>query len=120
MSGTRLSIRIDLANGDRIGPGKIALLEAIAKSGSISAAARTLDMSYRRAWLLVEEINVALREPAVTAATGGQHGGGAMLTPMGEQIVELYRAIEGRARTSANGEFRAIGRLVRKKPKAHA
>ena len=80
MAGTRLSIRIDLASGDRIGPGKIALLEAIRSTGSISAAARSLGMSYRRAWLLVEEVNDALREPGVTAETGGRRGGGAMLT----------------------------------------
>jgi len=120
MVSTRLSIRVDLASGDRIGPGKIALLEAISKSGSISAAARTLDMSYRRAWLLVEEINLALREPAVTAATGGQHGGGAALTPVGERIVKLYRAIEGHARASSDDEFRAIEKLVRKRAKSGA
>jgi molybdate transport system regulatory protein len=120
MPDTRLSIRLDLVSGDRIGPGKIALLEAIAKAGSISAAARRLGMSYRRAWLLVEEINAALREPAVVAATGGQHGGGAVLTPMGERIIDLYRAIEGHARTSANEEFRAIARLARKGVKRRA
>ena len=118
MTDTRLSIRLDLASGDRIGPGKIALLEAISKTGSISAAARDIGMSYRRAWLLVEEINSALREPAVTAATGGQHGGGAALTPMGERIVDLYRTIEGHALVSASEEFRAISRLVRKGGKA--
>ena len=113
MGGTRLSIRIDLENGDRIGPGKIALLEAIRTAGSISAAARALDMSYRRAWLLVEEINHALREPAVAAETGGSRGGGAVVTPAGEQLVGLYRTIESHARTAAGGEFRAIGKLVR-------
>src|SRR6516164_2139412 len=94
MAGTRISIRIDLASGDRIGPGKIALLEAIRSTGSISAAARSLGMSYRRAWLLVEEINAALLEPAVTAETGGRHGGGAVLTAVGARIINLYRAIE--------------------------
>ena len=113
MAGTRLSIRIDLENGRRIGPGKIALLEAIRSTGSISAAARALDMSYRRAWLLVEEVNDALREPAVTAETGGRRGGGAAVTPAGERLVGLYRTIESQARTAAGGEFRAIGRLVR-------
>ena len=77
MDNPNLWLRLDLANGHHIGPGKIALLEAIRAKGSISAAARQLGMSYRRAWLLVEQINEALREPAVTAATGGQHGGGA-------------------------------------------
>jgi molybdate transport system regulatory protein len=74
MAKTHLSIRIDLASGDRIGPGKIALLEAIRSTGSISAAARSIGMSYRRAWLLVEEINQTLREPAVKAETGGARG----------------------------------------------
>src|SRR5258705_1037108 len=72
MADTRLSIRLDLTSGDRIGPGKIALLEAIQATGSISAAARALGMSYRRAWLLVEQINDSLQQPAVTAATGGR------------------------------------------------
>src|SRR5580692_2894126 len=75
MNGTRLSIRIDLENGDRIGPGKITLLEAIRDTGSISAGARKIGMSYRRAWLLVEQINAALQEPAVTGITGGRRGG---------------------------------------------
>jgi len=113
MAATRLSIRIDLASGDRIGPGKIALLEAIRSTGSISAAARSLGMSYRRAWLLVEEVNGALREPAVAAETGGRHGGGAALTAVGERVIDLYRAIEMHARSAAGGEFRAIGKLVR-------
>jgi molybdate transport system regulatory protein len=113
MAGTHLSIRIDLSSGDRIGPGKIALLEAIRTTGSISGAARSIGMSYRRAWLLVEEINRSLREPAVTAETGGARGGGAAITPVGERIVGLYRAIEAQARTAAHGEFRAIGKLVR-------
>ena len=114
MPDTRLSIRLDLTSGDRIGPGKIALLEAIRATGSISAAARALGMSYRRAWLLVEQINDALQQPAVTAATGGRQGGGAALTPSGERVIELYRSIEDIARSSAKEEFRAVGKLVRK------
>lgn len=113
MAGTHLSIRIDLASGARIGPGKIALLEAIRATGSISAAARSIGMSYRRAWLLVDEINRSLREPAVTAETGGQHGGGAVVTPVGERVVHLYRLIESQAQAAAGGEFRAIGKLIR-------
>ncbi len=113
MAGTNLSIRIDLAGGNRIGPGKIALLEAIRSAGSISGAARSIGMSYRRAWLLVEEINRTVREPAVTAETGGARGGGAVVTPVGEQIINLYRAIESQARSAAGSEFRAIGKLIR-------
>jgi molybdate transport system regulatory protein len=113
MASTRLSIRLDLASGDRIGPGKIELLEAIRSTGSISGAARSIGMSYRRAWLLVEDINKALREPAVRAETGGTRGGGAVVTPTGERIVGLYRSIESRARDAAGGEFRAISKLIR-------
>jgi len=113
MAATHLSIRIDLPSGGRIGPGKIALLEAIRSTGSISAAARSIGMSYRRAWLLVEEINQTLREPAVTAETGGARGGGAVVTPVGEKVVELYRAIESQALAATGSEFRAMGRLIR-------
>jgi molybdate transport system regulatory protein len=113
MASPRLSIRIDLASGKRIGPGKIALLEAIRSTGSISAGARTLGMSYRKAWLLVEEVNHALREPAVMAETGGRSGGGAALTPVGRRVVDLYRSIETHAQAATSGEFRAMGRLVR-------
>jgi molybdate transport system regulatory protein len=72
----RLSIRLDLANGDRIGPGKIALLEAIRSKGSITVAAEHLGMSYRRAWLLIQAINATLQQPAVATATGGTGGNG--------------------------------------------
>ena len=123
MAGTRLSIRIDLENGNRIGPGKITLLEAIREVGSISGAARALDMSYRRAWMLVEETNRALREPAVAAETGGRRGGGAVVTPAGEQLIGLYRTIESHARIAAGGEFKAMGKLVRPdapRPKSQA
>jgi len=114
MTDTRLSMRLDLTSGHRIGPGKIALLEAIRNTGSISAAARRLGMSYRRAWLLVEELNGALCEPAVASSAGGRRGGGALLTPVGERVIELYRSIEGIARSSARKEFRAVSKLVRK------
>lgn len=114
MAGPHLSIRIDLTSGDRIGPGKVALLEAIQSTGSISAGARALGMSYRRAWLLVEDVNHALREPAVTAETGGHSGGGAVLTPVGKRVIALYRAIETKARKAASEEFHTISKLVRR------
>jgi molybdate transport system regulatory protein len=115
MTDTHLSIRLDLANGDRIGPGKIAPLEAIRAKGSISAAARHLGMAYRTAWLLVEQINEAMRAPAVSTAQGGRRGGGTILTPTGERIIELYHTIEEHTRTSAREEFRAIAKLVRQR-----
>ncbi len=88
-----------------IGPGKMALLEAIAATGSISAAARSLGMSYRRAWLLVDETNRCLAQPAVTTATGGEGGGGAALTGFGAAFVATYRAIERDARASVDAKL---------------
>ncbi|MGE0804878.1 MAG: winged helix-turn-helix domain-containing protein [Burkholderiaceae bacterium] len=95
-----------------IGPGKIALLEAVAETGSISAAARQMGMSYRRAWVLVDEMNRALQSPAVNTATGGAHGGGTALTPVGEELVRRYRAIESTARLAAAADISALTRLL--------
>ena len=89
-----LSIRLDLGPGIRVGPGKIRLLELVAEHGSISAAGRALGMSYRRAWLLLDELNRELFEPVIAAAPGGRSGGGAILTPFGSHLVAAYRAIE--------------------------
>ncbi len=114
MTDTRLSIRLDLPTGDRIGPGKIALLQAIRATGSISAGARRIGMSYRRAWLLVEQVNNALHKPAVAAIMGGRQGGGAVLTPAGERVIQIYCSIEAGARASAKKEFKAMKKLVRK------
>ena len=105
----RLSIRIDLASGARIGPGKVALLEAIARTGSISAAGRALRMSYRRAWELVEDLNRGLGTPVVSTVAGGAGGGGARLTPAGEAIVTRYRAIEAATMEAAREHLAAIG-----------
>src|ERR1700751_5080135 len=89
----RLSIRLDLASGARIGPGKVAVLEEIARSGSISAAGRALKMSYRRTWELVEELNRTLGTPGVETAAGGSGGGGTVLTKAGRSVVNSYRSI---------------------------
>ena len=94
---SRLTVRVDLGSGRALGPGKIRLLEAIAKTGSISEAGRHLGMSYRRAWLLVDDMNNCFRDPVISAQPGGTHGGGAMLTPFGEKLVARYRAIEADA-----------------------
>ena len=96
-----LFIRIDLKPSGRIGPGKIALLEAIDRTGSISGAGRSLRMSYRRAWLLVEELNLLFTIPVVTAQPGGAGGGGATLTEFGAGLVRHYRAIEAEAQAAA-------------------
>jgi molybdate transport system regulatory protein len=84
-----------------IGPGKIALLEAIDRTGSISAAARALDMTFRRAWFLVETMNSAFREPVVRTSVGGREGGGAGLTPLGQEVVARYRQVQEDARKAA-------------------
>jgi molybdate transport system regulatory protein len=77
-----------------IGPGKIALLEAIIAQGSIRAAAKGLEMSYNRAWLLIHEMNDCFKSPVVEGVAGGAKGGGAHVTPLGLQLIEEYRAIE--------------------------
>jgi molybdate transport system regulatory protein len=106
----RLSIRLDLASGARIGPGKVAVLEEIGRSGSISAAGRALRMSYRRTWELVENLNQTLGTPVVETAAGGSGGGGAVLTPLGRAVVERYRAIELDTATAAHKHLLALSR----------
>lgn len=96
----RLSLRLDLPGG-RVGPGKVALLEAIEREGSISAAGRALAMSYRRAWELVGTLNALLGTPAVATSPGGARGGGATLTEAGRRLVADYRAIEAAAQLAA-------------------
>jgi len=104
----RLTLRLDLASGARIGPGKVALLEAIGRTGSISAAGRELRMSYRRAWDLVEELNHSLGVAMVSTATGGSGGGGAALTPAGQALITEYRALEREALALAAPHITAI------------
>jgi molybdate transport system regulatory protein len=110
-AGDRLNIRIDLANGLRIGPGKVAVLEEIARSGSISAAGRALRMSYRRTWELVEDLNTGLGAPVVETAAGGSGGGGTVLTPAGKAIIERYRAIEMDTAVAARKHLLALNRF---------
>lgn len=104
----RVVIRLDFAHGRRVGPGKVALLEQIEATGSISAAGRALGMSYRRAWLLVEQLNAMFAEPVVTAHPGGAGGGGAALTPFGAQLLRSYRGIETEAQTGAQERLQAL------------
>lgn len=88
----------------RLGPGKAELLDRIAETGSISAAAKAMDMSYRRAWLLLDEMNTHFREPVVAKSKGGRGGGGgATLTPWGETVRELFREIEAKSQQAAAG-----------------
>ncbi len=104
----RLSLRIDVSPDRRIGPGKIRLLEQIRSTGSIAAAGRSMDMSYRRAWLLVDQVNRMFREPAVTTKLGGREGGGAALTDFGESLVSRYRAMESAAESALRVDLTAL------------
>ena len=113
-----LSIRIDLDPEGRIGPGKIQLLENIQATGSISAAGRAMEMSYKRAWDLVDEMNRIFGQAAVERQTGGKNGGGAILTPFGESLVSRYRAIEQAAAAAARQELLALKKDIGGKRKA--
>ncbi|CAK10171.1 winged helix-turn-helix domain-containing protein [Rhizobium johnstonii] len=93
-------LRISFPDEDRLGHGKMELLEHIRQTGSISAAGRAMDMSYRRAWLLVSEMNRMFNEQVVESQRGGQKGGGAALTPFGEELLERFRRMEKTVRTS--------------------
>lgn len=108
-----LSLRIDIDSDRRIGPGKIELLEKINAHGSISAAGRAMDMSYKRAWDLVDEINRICGQPAVARQTGGKHGGGAALTPFGMSLVQSYREIERAATEAARKHLVALGTEIK-------
>jgi molybdate transport system regulatory protein len=115
-AGDRLSIRIDLASGAQIGPGKIAVLEEIARAGSISGAGRALGMSYRRTWELVEDLNRNLGTQVVETAAGGSGGGGAVLTKAGKAVVNSYRAIQMDTALAARKHLLALNRVCPGKP----
>ena len=117
-SSDQLSIRLDLASGARIGPGKVAVLEEIARSGSISAAGRALKMSYRRTWELVEDLNKTLGTPVVQTAAGGSGGGGAILTPVGQAVVTSYRAIEMDTALAARKHLQALQRACARRQRS--
>jgi molybdate transport system regulatory protein len=114
-SGPKVNFRMRITQDDTIalGPGKVSLLEAVREHGSISAAARSMNMSYRRAWLLMDQLNRALESPATVAEQGGQSGGGSVLTPVGEEIIRLYRSIEARAAKVCAPEIEALVKLVK-------
>lgn len=109
----RLRVSIVFESGARIGPGKARLLESIRDTGSISAAAREMGMSYKRAWLLLDSMNRAFNESVVAAAPGGAGGGGATLTPFGAEVLERYRRIHDRAAALAADDVAALARRAR-------
>jgi molybdate transport system regulatory protein len=116
-----LKVKVQLMCGGEIamGPGKADLLAAIARAGSISGAGRALGMSYRRAWLLVDAMNRCWQGPLVATTPGGAAKGGARLTPLGEQVLERYRALVEQAETGAGRDWSALQDLMRAVPKAH-
>ena len=115
MGNVRLTVRIDFGADRALGPGKIRLLEAIGKTGSISRAGRALGMSYRRAWLLIDDMNRCFRAPVVATQPGGVRGGGAALTPFGLQLIENYRAIETQAAAAAMPRLQMLENSLRRK-----
>ena len=114
----QLFLRIDLEPRGRIGPGKIKLLEAIEAQGSISGAGRALGMSYRRAWLLVEELNALFAHPVVRTQMGGSRGGGSKLTPLGRDLVARYRQLEAEVRDLTTLRLGPIEQAVTPDPTA--
>jgi molybdate transport system regulatory protein len=114
MAHPRIHLRVTLAKDVALGPGKAALLEHVAETGSISAAARAMDMSYRRAWLLIAELNACFDRPLVETAKGGRGGGGrAVLTPLGVQVMKRYRAMEAKAVKAIKADLRALAGHLR-------
>jgi molybdate transport system regulatory protein len=109
-----LHLRVVLGDSVAIGPGKAELLEGIAETGSIAAAGRLMGMSYRRAWLLVEEMNMIFRDKLVDASKGGSGGGGAALTPMGERLLAAYRRLERAAANAGAPEVAVMRRALRR------
>ena len=109
-----LTLRILAERQPAMGPGKARLVAAIDTTGSISAAARSMGMSYRRAWQLVDALNESFSQPAVLTGTGGRRGGGAVVTALGKRLVVLYRAMENKASSAIAGDLRRFSLHLRK------
>ncbi|WP_136419081.1 winged helix-turn-helix domain-containing protein [Herbaspirillum sp. ST 5-3] len=121
-----MSPRVDLklrlwCNGEiALGPGKAELLAAIAHTGSISAAARSLEMSYRRAWLLVDTMNRCFTEPLVVTLAGGKRGGGAQVTAAGQDVLTRYRRMQDKAKAAISADLEALSPLLKSSPSDRA
>ena len=109
-----LTLRVLGNTAAAMGPGKAELVERIGRTGSISAAARDMGMSYRRAWQLVESLNRDFREPVVATAIGGRRGGGARVTPFGARLAARFRAMEAKASAAIAADLRAFAGQLRK------
>lgn len=113
MKPARLSLRIDLPNGTRFGPGKAALLKALQETGSIRAAASQLEMSYPRALKLIEQMNASFAQPLVETQHGGAEGGGTRVTDLGERVIRLYGEICAASDAASEGTFQALLKHIR-------
>src|SRR5215217_2992874 len=109
----RLKVSIVFESGARIGPGKVKLLESIRGTGSISAAAREMGMSYKRAWLLLDSLNAAFGPAVVTTSLGGPGGGGARLTDFGHELLKRYRRIERQAQAMVGEDLERLEGVAR-------
>lgn len=109
-----LTLRILADRQPAMGPGKARLVAAIDATGSISAAARSMGMSYRRAWQLVEALNQSFNDPVVMTATGGRRGGGARVTPFGRELVRRYRVMENKASAAIVKDLRLFSRYLKR------
>ena len=106
-------LRILVGDDIAVGPGKVDLLEAVARTGSITAAAKALGMSYRRAWLLIDTMNRCFEAPVVSAEVGGASGGRTRLTTLGAEVVRRYRRAQSKAARAAETDIAALTALLR-------
>jgi molybdate transport system regulatory protein len=113
MPNPAVRFRIDFGRHQAVGPGKIALLEHIGSSGSLSRAALELSMSYRRAWQLLESLNSGFAKPVAATVRGGRAGGGATLTPFGRELIKVYRKFDAEIQARAVQRFRSIATQAR-------
>jgi molybdate transport system regulatory protein len=107
-NGPRIRLHIHLNGDHSLGPGKVQLLEAVRESGSISAAARSMDMAYRHAWEMIDDLNAGFGRAVVATASGGQAGGGATLTEFGEELVRRFRSMEAATHRAIARDLRAL------------
>ena len=108
----RLTLRIDLEGRGSIGPGKVRLLETIGQTGSIRSAASSLKMSYKRAWMLVSDIEDIFGKRVLATETGGRAGGGAKLSPLGLSIIKQYRLAERKSASASQGALAKLQKLA--------
>ena len=117
---TDLIVRIDLGPHGRLGPGKLLLLQMIDQHGSISAAGRAMNMSYRQAWSLIDQLNHAFKEPVVHSQTGGKSGGGASLTDFGKLLLTHCNAIVANAKKTSGPHLDFISAFLQSPEQASA